>query len=98
MVAARRLKRDADSGHVDRSEDHEFPNNGPDAVEQELQLDEWLRDSDAIDEASLFDTLRWKIGAKPGTRKHHDGFGRSSKFARKAQMKKMQVNQAKAMH
>ena len=57
------------------------------------EVDEWLLDSLDVNERCLSEALRWTSGARPGTRKHHDGFGRSSTFAKKAKMKKMQVQE-----
>ena len=73
-----------------------LPNHEPDAATtNEIENDEWLDDSAVVDEAVVEDNIsaiRWTPGAKPRARKSHDGFGRSSTFARKAKMKKMQVH------
>lgn len=55
------------------------------------EKDEWLDDTAFVDDSILRDVIRWTPGAQPKTRKYHDGFGRSSMFAKKAKLKKMQV-------
>ena len=88
MVAARRIGSNVHVENPSANQNNVSDVSLPTAIED---ADEWLQDVDEVNEIPLPDTLHWKEGAKPGTRKCHNGFGRSSTFARKAQMKKMQV-------
>ena len=87
MVAARRSNRGVHDSENTEFIGHQGDTNAEPAIEE---ADEWFRDLDVVNQISVPE-LHWKDGAKPGTRKHHNGFGRSSTFTRKAQMKKMQV-------
>lgn len=93
MVAARRNQSATGAGGLSSVPDTGFANDNANSVQPvpDDDADEWLRDALEVNEVPMTEMLRWKSEARPDTRKNHNGFGRSSCFARKAQMKKRQV-------